>query len=55
VATLVEANFADAALSFLDQTPVTTRVTLQRARIEMFGQFGRTFRCHRIEDSGERC
>ena len=51
----VEANFANAAFSGLDQAAMAAGVTLQRARVEMFSQLGRTFRRHRIEDSGERC
>ena len=51
----VEANLADPALSGLDQAAMAAGITLERARVEMFGQLGRTFRRHRIEDSGERC
>lgn len=52
---LVEADFANPAFSGLDQAAMTAGVTLQRARVEVFGQLGRTFRGHRVEDSGERC
>jgi hypothetical protein len=51
----VEANFANPALPRLDQAAMTARITLQRAFVEMFSQLGRTFRRHRIENSGERC
>ena len=51
----VEANFANPAFPLIDQAAMTAGVTLQRARVEMFGQLGRTFRSHRIEDGGERC
>jgi hypothetical protein len=51
----VEANFANAAFLGLDQAAMTAGITLQRAPVEMFGQLGRTFRRHRIEDGGERC
>jgi hypothetical protein len=55
MAAFVESDLADTAFTFLDQAAMPTGVTLQRARIKMFGQLGRTFGGHRIEDCGERC
>jgi len=51
----VEPNFANTAFLRLDQAAMAAGITLERARVEMFGQLGRTFRRHRIENSGERC
>jgi hypothetical protein len=55
VPALVEANFADAALARVYQASMAAGVTPQRARIQVLGQFGRTFSRHRIEDGRERC
>ena len=55
VTAFIEANFANAALPLFNQAAMAARVTLQRARVEMFGQFRRTFRGHRVENGRERC
>jgi len=55
VPALVEADFADAAFPDFDQAAMAAGVALERARVEMFGEFRRAFRGHRIEDGGERC
>jgi hypothetical protein len=39
VPTFVEANFADAALAFFDETTMAAGVTLQRAVRQMLSQF----------------
>ena len=52
VSAFVEANFANPAFPGLDQAAMTAGVTLERARVEMFSQLGRTFRGHGIEDGG---
>jgi hypothetical protein len=49
---LVESHLADAAFTQLDQASMPARVTLQRAGFEMFGQLGRTFSGHRVDDCG---
>jgi hypothetical protein len=49
----VEPYFTDSSLTFVDETTMSTGKTLQRAVVEVLGQFGRTFNRHRIEDSRE--
>ena len=49
---LVEANFADAALAFFDETAMAAGVTLQRAAFKMLGQFRRAFSGQRVEHIG---
>lgn len=55
VSAFVKSDLADTALAFLDQTPVTAGIALQRVALEMLGQLGRTFGGHRIEYGGQRC
>lgn len=55
VPALVEANFADAAFPDFDQTAMAAGITPERTCIEMFSEFRRAFRSHRVEDGGERC
>ena len=55
MAAFVEADSTDAALPHVDQAAIAAGVTLERARVEMFGEFRRAFRGHRVEDGGERC
>jgi hypothetical protein len=54
VAAFVETDFTDSSLAELYQAAMTAGITFQRARFELFGQFGRTLGGHRIEDVGER-
>jgi hypothetical protein len=49
----VETDFTDASFAELDQATMTAGITFQRARFEVFGQFGRTLSGHRIEDVGK--
>ena len=46
VATFIEANFADAALAFLNETAMTARVALQRVAGQVLGQLRRAFGGH---------
>jgi hypothetical protein len=55
VAGFIEPHFANTAFALFDQTTMPARVTFQRPGVEMFGEFGRTFYGHRIEDGCERC
>jgi hypothetical protein len=55
VATFIEPDLADTAFTLFDQTPVTARVAFKRSGVEVFGEFGRSFHGHRVEDGGERC
>jgi hypothetical protein len=55
VATFIEPDLADTAFTLFDQTPVTARVAFKRSGVEVFGEFGRSFHGHRVEDGGEGC
>jgi hypothetical protein len=50
---LVKANFTDAALAGLNQAAMPARVTLQRAVLEMFGQFRRACGGHLVQNFSE--
>ena len=50
---IVEANFANAALAFVNQTAVAARVTLDRVLRKMLGQFRGTFSGHLVQNFSE--
>src|SRR5205823_8165950 len=54
VTVLVEADFADAALSFLDQAAMAAGIALERQLRQLLGQLGRAFGGHLIQNFGER-
>jgi hypothetical protein len=49
---VVEADFAYAALAFLDETAMAACITLQRVAIEMLSQFHRAFSGEGVEHFG---
>jgi hypothetical protein len=49
----VEADFANAALAFLNQTTMAARETVQRLVRQMLGQLRRGFGGHLVQDFSE--
>ena len=53
VSAFIEANFADAALAFLDQAAMATREATQSIILQMLGKLRRAFGGHLVQNFSE--